>query len=297
MKINLKKTLIIVFSLIMTHGLCLLIAGKYVFLKNDISLVQPIKPEFKTKNWIITFGKGDVYEAGQNFIAQSSINKGFEVIINYKRRDIDPIFYEQHKEILNQKRGAGYWLWKPYFILKTLDIMQEGDVLVYCDAGVTLLHDIFPYINKMIKNDKDIILFHSGHTNRIYNKKDTFIFMNTDEKYRDYPQTISGLIMMRNTQTTRNFIKKWLLACQDKRILTDQKSINEEFPDFKDHRHDQAILSLLYYKEPDRIIMQEYQEDVLIHQRRDINISLAWLVLKRKFHNKLSHFWKGVIKS
>ncbi len=287
MKISLKKIVVIVFSLILTHSLCAFLTGKYVFLKKDISLVQPIKPEFKTKNWMISFAKGDVYEAGQNFNAQNSINRGFDVIINYKKRDIDNEFYQKNKELLDQKRGVGYWLWKPYFILKTLNMMQEDDVLMYLDAGVMFLGCIYPYIDKMIKNNKDVILYQNSHTNRIYTKKDTFAFMEMDEKYRDYPQMAGGLLIIRNTLKSRAFIKKWLEYCQDKRILTDQKSVNGEFSDFKDHRHDQAVLTLLYYKEPDDVIIADNDHNFMIHQRRDINISLAWLALK---HRIMKHF-------
>jgi len=287
MNFKFKKIVLTVCVLFITHGICAFSTGKYFFLKKDISLVQPINPEYKTKNWVIGFAKGGVYEAGQNFNAQNSVNKGFDVIINYKKRDIDNDFYQKNKDILDQKRGVGYWLWKPYFILKTLNMMNEGDVLMYLDAGVIFLSNIYPYIDKMVKNDKDIILFKNGHTNRIYNKKDAFMLMGVDEKYQDYPQMAGGLMIIRNTKRARDFIQKWMTYCQDKRILTDQKSINGEFSDFKDHRHDQAVLSLLYYKEPAGVLIADDDKDFLIHQRRDINISLAWLMLK---HRILKYF-------
>jgi len=36
---------------------------------------------------------------------------------NYGPNDIDNEFKKKNIEILSQKRGNGYWLWKPYFIL------------------------------------------------------------------------------------------------------------------------------------------------------------------------------------
>ena len=35
----------------------------------------------------------------------------------YGPDDIDKKFKEKYKDILTKKRGNGYWLWKPYFIL------------------------------------------------------------------------------------------------------------------------------------------------------------------------------------
>ena len=37
---------------------------------------------------------------------------GFNQTWAYTREDIDSQFYEENKEILDQPRGAGYWLWK-----------------------------------------------------------------------------------------------------------------------------------------------------------------------------------------
>ena len=41
--------------------------------------------------------------------------------------DISGDFYEKNQHILDQKRGAGYWLWKPYFIYKTLKKINDGE--------------------------------------------------------------------------------------------------------------------------------------------------------------------------
>lgn len=32
-------------------------------------------------------------------------------------------------------QGAGYWVWKPFIILKELEHLQDGDYLLYTDAG------------------------------------------------------------------------------------------------------------------------------------------------------------------
>ena len=57
-------------------------------------------------------------------------------VIEYGPKDMDEVFWESNKDILSRSRGGGYWLWKPYFIARTLRLLQEGDYLVYCDAGI-----------------------------------------------------------------------------------------------------------------------------------------------------------------
>ena len=45
-----------------------------------------------------------------------------------KNKDIDPEFYAKNKFILNQPRGAGYWLWKHYIIKDALSRVNDGDI-------------------------------------------------------------------------------------------------------------------------------------------------------------------------
>ena len=44
------------------------------------------------------------------------------------------------KEILSfiqahNQRGAGYWIWKPYIIWKTLQDVEDGDIVCYIDSA------------------------------------------------------------------------------------------------------------------------------------------------------------------
>lgn len=40
-----------------------------------------------------------------------------------------------------------YWLWKPYIILKKLQSMQAGEILIYLDAGTEVISSLEPIIN------------------------------------------------------------------------------------------------------------------------------------------------------
>jgi hypothetical protein len=47
-----------------------------------------------------------------------------------------------------------------------------------------------------------------------------------------------------------NFVSEWLTYAQDSRAITDDNNVlgSTNYPDFRDHRHDQAILSILAKK-------------------------------------------------
>lgn len=76
-------------------------------------------------------------------------NLNFDEYICYTDKDIDFDFYEKNKFILNQRRGAGYWLWKPYVILKTLNQMQNGDLLFYLDVDHVIVEK--PNVDILLK--------------------------------------------------------------------------------------------------------------------------------------------------
>ena len=61
----------------------------------------------------------------------------FDNINLYSKEDLinDNEFWNKHKEfIINNGRGYGYWIWKSYLIKKTIDKLNNGDILLYMDA-------------------------------------------------------------------------------------------------------------------------------------------------------------------
>ena len=60
---------------------------------------------------------------------------GADEVREYSAKDIDANFYAKNKLILDQKRGAGYWLWKPYIIKDALSAVNDGDYVFYVDSG------------------------------------------------------------------------------------------------------------------------------------------------------------------
>lgn len=236
----------------------------------DISIQQPITSKTDELKAYITFSNGLVHDANANYALSKAINKKFDIFISYKKKHIDKTFFHDHQKILSQPRGAGYWLWKPYFILRTLESLPEGSIVMYNDAGLSFTGDIDMYIQKMNESKKDLIFFMNFHTNKRYIKKETYKFMNVDEKLANQIQLDGSSIIIRKSAQSIKYIKKWLDLCSDERLLTDKRFSNiPEDKDFRDHRHDQAILTLLYYSEPhDVLILPRSKKDGFFHHRR-----------------------------
>ena len=267
------KKFLILFSIFL---LCCIATLKIYYYGTDISK-YPVKNTNRTYNngqkiWLISYANEGVYIQNQNnLIMSAAMYQIFDVIIPYQPHHIDPEYYEKHKEILSQKRGAGYWLWKPYVILKTLKMMQENDILLYLDSSSVLKEGVY----KLLETAKthEITVFPNFHKNRGYLKRDILAkILNDNPSILDQTNIEGNIILLRNTAKTREFIEEWLKYCEDPDLITDSPSKNE-YPDFKDNRHDQAILTALYYKNPEKFnLYADYParlESVIVTRRRN----------------------------
>ncbi|MCM2436325.1 hypothetical protein [Agrobacterium rosae] len=156
-----------------------------------------------------------------------------------------------HSKIMTQRRGAGYWLWKPYVIGDVLDNVADGTVVVYTDVAMTFVADPTPLLNLVAGNP--IALFHlvPNHSMSTWTKRDCFVQLDADyEEYWRLPQLTAAFQVYRAGAESRAFIKALQSASSGEVQLTDipNRLGLPNFSDFKDHRHDQSILTILAAK-------------------------------------------------
>lgn len=191
---------------------------------------------------------------------KAAYENGADVVYEFTPENIDTRFFKFNEEILKAERGVGYWLWKPYFIDRSLMHCSDGDILIYCDAGVKLINNVGHIINVM---DQDIFLFSNGHQHVHWCKADVYSAINKTERTdfadfflsgNDYvnkeqaQQAQASVIFFKVNQNTRSFIKEWLLWCQMPGFIDDSPSKLPNHPEFAQHRYDQAILTCLAIK-------------------------------------------------
>ena len=170
----------------------------------------------------------------------------------YYPKDIDEKFKEINKDILIQKRGNGYWLWKPYILLKTMkEKMNEGDFLIYTDACILYKQNVNILINFLNKNKQEMLLYRLSNLEKKWTKRDAFILMGADSPYfTDTYQYQASYQIYRKSKLTLYFLEELLYYSQDKRIITDDNNTLEfnNYEGFKENRHDQSVLSVLTKK-------------------------------------------------
>ena len=104
------------------------------------------------KVYLISYADGK-FVKNQNRLNKSAKKYGINNIISYGKLDLKRTkFYNKYKDILDEPRGAGFWLWKPFFIYKTLNKLREGDILIYSDAGTVFVNNPLPLLKIVAKD-------------------------------------------------------------------------------------------------------------------------------------------------
>lgn len=173
---------------------------------------------------------------------------GFDRVLSYGPDDIDAGFRRAHQHILEQPRGNGYWLWKPYFIARTLKELPEGEWLFYADSGSYFIQSIAPLVALAQSHNLDLLTFEDAHLEKKYAKRDALILLDADRpEILARKQRLAAFSLWRSSPVSRQFTTSWLQYCTDPRVLTDQPNTlgfaNHDA--FQDHRHDQAVFSIL----------------------------------------------------
>jgi hypothetical protein len=174
---------------------------------------------------------------------------GFDVK-GYNYNDIDSNFKNKNQHILSQKRGAGYWLWKPYVILNALNQINNGDYLVYMDSGAKLINNVDNFL-RMIDH-KGMLNFSMVQKTSKWTKGDCFYYLNKKNKddFKNDNQMSATYLFFKKNETCVSFVSRWLDNCLIPGLIDDSANkVMNNFNDFIDHRHDQAILSLMVYNE------------------------------------------------
>ena len=216
------------------------------------------------------FGLGHVsddrslWQRSQQSLADSAIRYGeMDAVNSWSDTDLQKTaFYRDNKQLLDQPKGAGYWLWKPWAILQSLEALDDGDVVIYHDVGrpdrphgtghrphYQITRSLKPVVALCVEKGGIMPgMYLSKYQNRQWVKRDCFVLMDCDSPdYWDGVHVSSSFSAWQNNEETRKFVAEWLELCRDPRLIDDTTGHTdaEALDGFQQHRHDQAILSLL----------------------------------------------------
>ena len=249
-------------------------------LKSHIISVNPLSDKSSvdlpnTKINFMSFGNS-IYYNSLNRIKDEALSFGiFNNIYIYNDKDLETYedFWHKHKDfILNNSRGYGYWIWKSYLTLKTLELMNDNDILIYADTGCTLnkygINRLYEYI-EIVKNSKyGILSFQLPFLEKIYTKMDIFEYMSlNNDEYLNSKQLVGGIFILRKCKNTINLINEtYNIISNNYNLIDDSKSKLNNYIDFIENRHDQSVFSLIRKKYGTEILNDETYFSDMSHE-------------------------------
>ena len=206
---------------------------------------------------LITFATHDFVPQAEA-LSSSALAAGFDHSTVLGPEDLSGSdFAKRNKFILEQKRGGGFWLWKPYVIRRALESLQPDDALLYSDAGRTPYYSFTGYPKNLVtllNNSSPGFLLgpvvpHLGMIGN-WTKRDCLTLMDADTDLIRGKPLLMTWSLWKPTNAAFEFLDKWQGYAEDPCCLTDMDNImgKPNYPGFRDHRHDQSIMSILAHK-------------------------------------------------
>ena len=185
----------------------------------------------------------------QTKLADQSKHIDIDEVICWDWNDFQETEYYKHP-VFQNKRGLGFWSWKPCIILEAMKNIEEGDCILYHDAGrpcynYSFNNNVKPYVEYIQKNHNGLGICFGPWKHKKMTKRDCFIEMNCDEtEYLNSNQVSATYSFWTKNEYCINILNQWKDWCfHPSEIVTDKKSIHEEHKEYDAHRHDQSILT------------------------------------------------------
>ena len=211
-------------------------------------------------NWHLVTYADENFREKQQFLHQTHKERFIHHPYN-REWIVSTDFYKENQNILDDSKGAGWWIWKPYVILDTMKNSNEGDFVVYCDCGDMFSPGLQSYVESTVSDEDICLLLLGNDKNKKYTKRDCFIEMNCDEDdYHNSTQLEAGFMVWKVCDESIKVVTEWLEFCKNSKIINnDPSTLGDELPGFIAHRNDQSVLTNLAIREGLSVSGPEYR--------------------------------------
>lgn len=176
----------------------------------------------------------------------------FKEVFVYGESDLDAGFREKHAGFVRaHPRGYGAYVWKPQVVFQALGRMPEGAVLLYADAGCVLNKEgvgrLLEYAEMVAAHPSGILGFNITYPMEEWTKREVIEHYGLTAAERRAPQHAGGIHLTHNVPAGRAFITQWRDDCERYELISDFRRLPAH-PEFRDHRHDQSVFSILFHR-------------------------------------------------
>ena len=150
-------------------------------------------------NRFLSFADSRMSAALERLGRQAEALDFFDEITLFTEHDLSAEFTSRMGRYLTPScRGFGYWSWKPWSIHHVLQEMEEGDRLLYLDAGCHINAngtDRFrEYVNMLDRDSRGMLVFTNGQPEYKWTKGDIFrhFGVSQEDGHITHTQQIAG---------------------------------------------------------------------------------------------------------
>lgn len=207
------------------------------------------------KKILITYGDRNYADRREQVVEEALATGEFDEVKAYSQEFPFPEAVRYYTEKF--EKGGGFRLWKPLILLDALSKAEEGDIVVYVDAGSTLSphKDWSRWFRRLAKYD--MLLFRGqGRIGEWCARKMAIVVEPEAYKgkraekgprwFRRRAVTTSVLMVRKNGDMP--LLRQWAGMAERHPTLFADNSVQQDRmePDtFREHRHDQAVLNAL----------------------------------------------------
>lgn len=185
--------------------------------------------------------------------------------------------YLKVSPLMKYKRGGGYWAWKPVLIHEELQKHDEGDIVVYVDAGCTLNKSTEWNMMFKLMQEYDTICFHYdaempvwekfGNTStkiKYWTKQSALDFLDNycqNDTYHEALKIWGGLLFVKGKKN--DFLRKWLdITLNHPEVIIDasDEELKRQPAGFAFHKHDQSVITALANNDNNTLVLPEVSE-------------------------------------
>ena len=208
----------------------------------------------KQKIYFITYGSSKYNLSRKHLIFLAQKSQFFEECMGFEEKNLSSEFRSQFKDLLSNKRGDGYWVWKYDIISQALNKVNKDDLVVYCDSGTSFnfyaKNRFYEYIEML--NDSNYSNFRicseKQYIEKYWTSKELFNYFNIeiDSDIGNSTQFEAGHMIFKNNTQTKEYLSRFMNVLKaDVELITDRYNSTSQIDGFNFVRHDQSIFSLL----------------------------------------------------
>ena len=217
---------------------------------------------------LLSFASSDCAPSLRRLVRQAEAMSVFSSIMTATEQDLAPSFRAKFSEYLQAGvRGFGYWMWKPEIILRTLERIPNGDVLLYLDAGCHLnpagRARFSQYVDWTGRSSSGLLAFQyrsfsSAPANyptervetlldRQYTKREALDALGISPRNAllDDPAIAAGIVFVRKSSAGNATLELWRGTVDaHPEAFTDAFESSLQDSSFREARHDQSVFSI-----------------------------------------------------